>query len=28
LTTSVSTEVMQRVLEPMVAIGGEIIQLH
>lgn len=28
LTTTVSSEVMQRVLEPMVAIGGEIIQLQ
>jgi hypothetical protein len=28
LTCSVSAEVMQRVLEPMVAIGGEIIQLQ
>lgn len=28
LTTTVSSNVMQRVLEPMVAIGGEIIQLN
>lgn len=28
LTCSVSSEVMQRVLEPMTAIGGEIIQLQ
>jgi len=28
LTTSVSSEVMQRILEPMTAIGGEIIHLY
>lgn len=28
LTTAVSTEVRQRVLEPMTAIGGEIIELY
>lgn len=28
LTTSVSSEVMQRVLEPMTTVGGEIIHLY